>query len=328
MIELGKKRAFSAGLTLAALIAAGCAGKASRADLEPGSAGAAASAAAGAASGEPAAGGANPNGGGAGGAAPNGAGGTAPNGAGGTAPNGAGGPANEAAAGGRAPGAGGFPPITPSPNSGKEVALTPVDGWVDGVSNELHIQGTLYSDADSRSAMNLSTDFTGSNICIKGVAAKVDLGCTPVPPAPDCQMTTWGAAVYMNLNQPRDPNTTMAGMPAAFDGSALNGFAFELSGPSVPKPSDLRFQVETQAYQDETRMIEFCTGWGKHLTAGDNTVLFREISPQCFLSMTNPSTLGGTILAVMRRLKWQVLTNSGAEVPYDFCVSNVRAIYK
>ena len=348
MIHLGQSRAFS-GVTLAAIVATACSGRVEREHPEPsGGAGAPVARVPGNSSiddpsdGPSVGGRANsPSSGGvsgtwtAAGGAPVGVAGGAPVGVGaaGGAPiagapgcvaSWAGAGAGGAWAGGL--GSGGFGAACVPPVAANQVPLTPVDGWVDGASNPLAIQGALYAAADPRSVV--SSDFMGSNVCMKGVTAKVDPNCTPIPPAADCQMTIWGAAIYLNLNQPLDPSTMMPGAPVTFDARKLGGFAFELSGPNVPKPSDLRFTVETQLYQDQTTIIDFCSGWDKQLTPGDNTVKFGEIFPQCFFLPHNQSSLGGDILAVVRRLEWQVLTNSGAEVPYDFCVSNIRAIYK
>jgi hypothetical protein len=207
-----------------------------------------------------------------------------------------------------------------APGKSTEVLITPVNGWVDGGSNVLLIQGAVYTGADSQSAANLSSDFTGSNMCIKGKAAKVDLGCTPIPPAPDCQMTTWGAAIYLNLNQALDQSTMMGGAPGPYDASRIRGFAFELSGPIVPKTSELRFWVETEKWQ-------FCSEWNKQLKPGDNTVLLSELYQYCSITphQNPPAT---SVASILTRLEWQVMTNSTSEVPYDFCVSNLRALYK
>jgi len=198
--------------------------------------------------------------------------------------------------------------------------LTPVDGWIDGASNPLHVQGAVYAGADERSAQKMSPDFSGSNMCIKGSTAVVDLSCTPIPPAPDCWTTIWGAAIYMNLNQAQ-----MGATPAALDSSVLKGFSFELSGANVPASDNIRFQIEPEESNNA-----YCTQYA--FKPGINTALLVDLTsehdpPPCIRKGTSGS--GATFLASkVARLKWTVTTNKTQEIPYDFCVSDVRALYE
>jgi hypothetical protein len=200
--------------------------------------------------------------------------------------------------------------------------LVPSDGWVDGASNEHGIQGAIVAYADSTSARRMESDFTGMNACIKGTAAKVDMASTAcltlmfTPPATDCYGEFWGAAIGMNLNQPRALET-----PIPFDASALSGFSFELSGSNVPTPGRFRFQVESASEQ------MFCNV--AKLTPGVNVVLFRDLVTECFSQAAHPEAPRQTAdseRSSLVKISWHVLTNTTAEVPYDFCVSNVRAL--
>lgn len=195
------------------------------------------------------------------------------------------------------------------------VPLTPTDGWVDAASNTLGIVGAMFAYADTTSAEGMTEDFTGSNACITGTAAKVDMLCTPVPPATDCYGTFWGAAIGLNLNQPIDPETGMgAETPLPYDASSLKGFGFTISGSAIP--ASLRFKVENSAG-------EFCTPAAKPILEGNNTVLFEEVVSECWTTGgTAPDTSG------LLKVAWQVVTNDSSEVPFDFCVSNVVAIEK
>jgi hypothetical protein len=332
MIQIGQRGLGSTGLALALLIVAGCAGKATTGDPNRGgSAGAAAPGGSGNSSvaGSSSAGSSNAGSSSAGSSsagssnassASGGASGSAGDGAGGPTPNGAGAPAGAGAGGwGPGPGGGGTSGASPSVGTaGTEVLLTPVDGWIDGASNALHIQGAVYAGADERSAQKLSSDFSGSKMCIKGSTAVVDMNCTPVPPAPDCWMTIWGAGIYLNLNQ-----TTTASTPATFDARALRGFSFELSGPQIPR-SYFRFQVESADPNDA-----YCTQ--NVFKPGANSaalvdLVSEHVLPQCV--PTSSGNNGAYAAARLVRLRWAVVTNSVEETPYDFCVSNVRAIYK
>ena len=194
------------------------------------------------------------------------------------------------------------------------VPLTPAMGWVDGMSNTLMIQGAMFSYADDTSKMGMTEDFTGSNACIKGTAAKVDLKCTPVAPATDCYGTFWGAAIGLNLNQAIDPTTMMGADPAPYDASAIKGFAFEITGAAVP--TSLRFKVENASG-------EFCTPPAKPVKLGANTFMFSDLITQCWKAGGMTAETGKSNLL---KIAWQVVTNDKSTVPFDYCVTNVRAL--
>ncbi|HET7542340.1 MAG TPA: hypothetical protein VFK05_20870, partial [Polyangiaceae bacterium] len=209
------------------------------------------------------------------------------------------------------------------PNCG-QVPLTPTNGWIDG-QNAAHIQGAVFAFADATSALGMSMDFTGANACIQGTAAKVDMASeaclnhTFTPPATDCYGEYWGAAIGMNLNQTIDPTTMMGNTPAPFDASALQGFSFELTGNVLPGPNALRFVVENEDKQ-------FCNPSSVKLRAGSNTVLFSELFSRCFTTTDPPQPSAETVKSALIRISWQVVTNSSSTTPFDFCVSNVRAL--
>ncbi|HVJ19317.1 MAG TPA: hypothetical protein VM686_28050 [Polyangiaceae bacterium] len=194
------------------------------------------------------------------------------------------------------------------------VPLTPLDGWVDGASNTVGIQGAMFSYADSTSGMSMIEDFTGANACITGTAAKVDMMCTIEPPATDCYGTFWGAAIGLNLNQPIDMSTMEGADPMPYDATALTGFAFEITGSMVP--ASLRFKVE-----DGTN--EYCTPATVPVKAGANTVSFEQLVTNCWTKGGTPASGAKSSLL---KVSWQVVTNAMSTVPFDFCVSNVRAM--
>jgi hypothetical protein len=195
------------------------------------------------------------------------------------------------------------------------VPLTSADGWVDMASNTLGVQGAMFSFADDASKMGLVEDFIGPDACIKGTAAKVDLKCTPVAPAVDCYGQFWGAAIGLNLNQAIDPVTLQGSVtPMPFDASALKGFAFEITGTAVP--TSLRFKVENASG-------EYCNPAKKPILAGANTILFSDLMTECW-KVGGMSAEGAKSSLV--KIAWQVVTNSSAAIPFDYCVSNVRAL--
>ena len=204
-------------------------------------------------------------------------------------------------------------------SSADGVAITPADGWVDVMSNALGIQGAMFSYGDETSKMGMTEDFTGANACIKGTAAEVIMGCTPVAPATDCYGTYWGAAIGLNLNQPKDEATGKGvEMPLPFDASSLKGFSFTITGAVVP--TSLRFKVEDAA----NPVKEYCT-W-KTISSGTNTVLFSELETECWNHTKKAGTSAETVKSGLVKIAWQVVTKGGATIPFDYCVSDVRAL--
>lgn len=207
------------------------------------------------------------------------------------------------------------------------VPLSPMNGWVDGASNILKIQGAMFPFGDPTSLMGsmpVNFSMSGTDACFKGTAAKVDMAsmaCTTkmfTPPAKDCYGEYWGAAIGLNLNQAIDEATGEGAAPAPFDGSSLKGFAFDISGTTVPAPTALRFKVEDSSG-------EYCNMAAKQVKVGTNTLLFGDLVKECWKPPTPPVTAEGAKAGLIK-IAWQVVTNDKGTVPFDFCVSNVRAL--
>lgn len=198
------------------------------------------------------------------------------------------------------------------------VALTPMDGWVAVDSNTLGIQGAMFAYADPTSKLSMMEDFTGAKACISGTASKVIMPCEFMPPATDCYGEYWGAAIGMNLNQSIDETTKMGGTPMPFDATALTGFAFNISGTTIP--GSLRFTVESSTG-------DFCTPPATLVAMGANTFTFEQLFSECWEKMANTmNPNAGTVKNSIKKIAWQVVTNAMGEVPYDYCVSDVRAL--
>jgi hypothetical protein len=236
-----------------------------------------------------------------------------------------GGGGSGASAGGGAAGSAGQGSI----EDAKMIPLTPSGGWVDANTNVLKIQGGVFGFADTTSAESLMKDLSGANMCIQGTAAKVDMNSSAcvtkmfTPPATDCYGEYWGSALALNLNQPLDMATDppTGGTPLTYDASALKGFSFEITGNVVPAPSAFRFKLDDGS-------TEFCNPASSKLKVGVNTFLFSDLVASCW---TTPNPTGPTAQTAQSRLiklVWQVVTNTSAPVPYDFCVSNLRALLK
>jgi hypothetical protein len=196
------------------------------------------------------------------------------------------------------------------------VPLTPTDGWVDGASNTLMVQGAMFAYADETSKMGMTEDFVGTHACIKGTAAKVDLKCTPVAPATDCYGTFWGAAIGLNMNQPIDMTTMMGADPMPFDASSIKGFGFTISGMMVP--TSLRFKVEDAAG-------EYCTPTAKPVKLGANTFMLSDLIKECWTPKMGAATAESAKSGIVK-IAWQVVTDAKGTIPFDYCVESVVAI--
>jgi hypothetical protein len=212
---------------------------------------------------------------------------------------------------------------------GEVLRLTPNDGWIDAQSNVPKIQGAVFGFADPTSARSLLKDLSGSNMCINGTAAQVDMASEAcvnkmfTAPATDCYGEYWGSAIGLNLNQPLDMTTEppMGGTPLPYDASALKGFGFEVSGNTVPPPASIRFKVQ------DNQGKEYCNPPTSKLKIGVNNFLFSELVTECW-GTTTKSLTAETAQTKLVMLAWQVVTNTSTNVPYDFCVSNLRALAK
>jgi len=246
--------------------------------------------------------------------------------------NSAGAPAGGAgapAAGGGAPGTAGAGMGTAGgPALPEGIPLTPADGWV-AAANDAKIEGAMFSYGDPTSLATMTSDFTLTNACIKGTAALVDKASPAcknmmfTAPATDCYGEYWGAAIGLNLAQTIDMTLVppAGGVAMPYDATALKGFAFEVEGNVVPGPSALRFKVD-----DGT--TEFCNLPTVKVKVGVNTVLFTDLVKACYATPVPTEPLATTVQTKMVKIAWQVVTNDKSAVPFDFCISNVRALLK
>jgi hypothetical protein len=191
-----------------------------------------------------------------------------------------------------------------------EVAIVPLDGWVDGNGNSLGVQGAAYAAADPVTAETLESDVTGSRLCMRGAAALVDLQCTPVAPARDCFEQFWGARLGVNLNQ-SEPEALL--LP--YDASAFAGLSFSLVGPNVP--SNVSFSVETS---DGT---SYCLRTSPGTTATSWDVDLDDLMPRCY-QFDPDAPRASSAKPHFTSLRWTVIGNSRSSVPFDFCVENLR----
>jgi hypothetical protein len=219
-----------------------------------------------------------------------------------------------------------------------EVPLSLSEGRI--TSAQLGIEGTAYSESDVHSAPSVTSnlmqpiDPSLASACIRGATAKIDRASNEcltmmfTAPATDCFGEYWGVAIRMNLQQPIDPNTGEgAATPLPFDASALEGFAFDLAGPALPPSLALSFEVDSDVNATPGEG-QYCSQGQVKLVMGTNRVRFSQLLNRCFRRGDPPNPSAETAQSKLIRMSWHVLTNTEAAVPFDFCVSNVRALLK
>jgi hypothetical protein len=220
-----------------------------------------------------------------------------------------------AASGGSA-GAGAMPaPGTTIPRgvAGTGFALTPMAGWVAGGTNEAGIQGAFstISDATSMGATTIMpanfTMATGTQICVSGSASQIMTAAMPD------YNRYWGGGVALDLG---DPGAMAAKVP--WNRGRVVGFSFNITGTTIPPMGQFRFGItpyEGSALVDDGP----CT----NITMGANTIMFSALHSQCYAA-TPGAALSDT--ALLASIKWQVATVVTAPTPFNFCISDLKAI--
>jgi hypothetical protein len=195
------------------------------------------------------------------------------------------------------------------------IPIVPLDGWVDA-TNPLGVRGEFFADADAVTRETLETDFEGSNICIRGTAAKVDVGCVPVPPARDCFEQSFGAFLGFNLSQER------GGEPEPFDASHIKRLTFELTGPQ--RPPTLNFSLDAADGGTYCVPLPGVEGGFEDQPSASHDVVLDPIPRGTCGALRRGETLGA-VMPKLVRVRWSVSGNTREEVPFDFCVQNLRA---
>ena len=207
------------------------------------------------------------------------------------------------------------------------IPITPTNGWVNADSNMAMIQGALFTYADDTTKMTLMDTIKAGMNCMSGTAAKVNKMCTP-PAGMDCYGVTWGAAIGLNLNQPNvpdpaDPTMMMGGDPLPFDATkpGITGFAFNISGDTVPTAANFRFLINDMANN------QYCSPPAKGIKKGPNTFKLADLIEECWLATPKATDLkGDTAANNIVKIAWQVVTNDSATVPFNFCIDSIEAL--
>lgn len=182
-------------------------------------------------------------------------------------------------------------------------AITPIDGWVDGSTNDVGIQGGWYTFADDISTIVPGTEpyfeGAGSALCVSGT----------VLPHENLDLS-WGVAVGMDLyavDEVANP------YDAAANGVA--GFQFTVSGTLPP-----RLQVNVTSPADGT----YCRRYESIASSQETlSVYFSSMEENCWEvgaenAAPDPTQLEGFHI--------QVISSATESVSFDFCVEDISAL--
>jgi hypothetical protein len=242
-----------------------------------------------------------------------------PGGSGGAGGDGA--PIGNAGLGGGSPGGAGS---SGTAGSGGWLYAEPVawidTGWVDPSTNAVSIQGGWTPVDDCGSAIPLgvpcttwdpSLDSAGhpgflvdpTQACIRGVAAQVEDGHYG---------PQWGAALALPLNTEAEVQAPLG----AYDALAhrVHGFVFNVTGTA---PANIRVNVVTVNETVNLHHKEFALGTPEIVVRWDDPLFTQGFWVQ------NPEPFE---VHQILNLLIQVATNESAPTPFDFCISNLRAL--
>lgn len=201
-------------------------------------------------------------------------------------------------------------------------------GWVDTGANPFGIQGPWYSYNDCANAMTANLPCTvpdaaimgpdgitgwmvdDTKVCTKGTAAQVVM---------EMYSLQWGAGIALDLNSSGGENAVKGDFNAeTAGGTGIKGFIFDItSNATPPAPVDLRVNIKTKATGDNSHFVTV------PLNAKDKQVLFAEALQGNWVTAPTPLTV-----TAIESIQFQIYTNTSAPKPFDFCVSNMRAIRK
>jgi hypothetical protein len=232
---------------------------------------------------------------------------------------------------------------SPGPGSGASGwDLTPTDtGFLDG--NMAHIVGAWYSYGDWYNPI------AGQGDCaMKGMytADKCSMITTPIPGDPfmnagDGKMCTsgiaaqvidmnysaiWGTGIGFDLNNGgTDDGGTGMKAPYDADANGMTGLAFHIDMP--PTGGQMRVEFPTNKVPGTTDInAAYWGGAGANLSpftkSGDYSFKWAEVGGPMYLTSPTPFD-PKTLLSV----QFHVVTNTSSTIPFNYCISNVKALH-
>lgn len=183
--------------------------------------------------------------------------------------------------------------------------LTPEDGWVDGQSNAVGIQGSVFFDVDANlgGPSTLSVGSNGPALCVSGV----------VGPVQDADYARdWGGLFGIRLGE-ASPGQIGTWSPITPAGT-VSGFTFRLTGTAIPI-AQVRIQVEDAAGN------YYCSGLGQ---AGTYSVSMANLRVACW------ETGGASVTPELPlvSLTWMIIAVETFADPFDFCIEDLTAVLR
>jgi hypothetical protein len=209
------------------------------------------------------------------------------------------------------------------------LAIVPdAEGWVDGASNGLGIQGAFTAASDGTdgaggvsetgSTITLDATTTPGSVCVSGnLAAIAPNPATTGPGDAFLWSDYWGGSVGLNLRQviPAGGGEALpaSAWPRVTPSGQVTGFSYTLTGTAVPPR--LRFTVDFVGKQPAD--ATYCQA----LPAGATSTSLTSVIQSCWQA-------GGGALpgADLLTIAWSIIPIEAVATPFNFCISNVQAI--
>ncbi len=186
--------------------------------------------------------------------------------------------------------------------------LTPTDGRLTCATNDFGIEGDWKLNSSDPQLMTV--DFTGSNVCGKGQIAQVIATATSNG-APDYGRY-WGGGLAFALH-----TESAGGTSEPYDATTngLGGISATISGATIPAEMRFKFKMfgSTENYCKEVMGA----------TSGQTITLMTGDAVHNCWAPDNTMTLDATSL---ENYEVQVVSQTTANVPFDFCLTNISAI--
>jgi hypothetical protein len=230
---------------------------------------------------------------------------------------------------------------------GGGIALVPsADGFFDG-TNEAGILGAWYSYGDwwggtptmggmgdcpkggftQAQCSTIDTPMPGApfantgSMCTKGIAAKVGMDAAGMT----AYSAIWGTGIGFDLNNGgTDDGGTGQKLPWDATAHGVTGFSFHIEGP--PLGGQMRVEFPTSVAIGTTDIN--AAYWGgatmnlsPFTTSGDYSFRWAQVGGPSYLA--TPMPFDNTKILSMQ---FHVVTNTSSTIPFDYCISNLRAL--
>jgi len=232
--------------------------------------------------------------------------------------------------GGAPVGAGGAPAGNGEIPIGTGLAIVPdAEGWVTGSSNGLGIQGAFTAASDGTddtgaptmtgSTITLNTA-TAGQVCVSGNLAAIAPNPATTGPADAFLWNDyWGGSLGLNLRQviPAGGGEALpaSGWPQVSPAGRVTGFAYTLTPNAGTALPTLRFTVD---FIGKPAGTTYCQPLAP--TATSSTL--SSVVQDCWNMGAAVAVPGGDLLTIA----WSIIPSETAPTPFNFCVSNVRAV--